>query len=189
LFLFLSLLRLRGISLSNSGNGRGIPKEKTGYMKRHSKDIVNILPKHTSFKIDRRSIMKRKVFLAGLVGVLLFLGLGLAGCSIESDDDGDDDEIGYLASTYTGNMSLSGQSKYAEIDFSSSGSFVFICSDAGISVSGTQTRPNAATVELYYNGVRFGDGSFVDSIFSQRQLKLKITSGDFTGATGILNRK
>jgi hypothetical protein len=69
-------------------SGGGIFKEKTGYAKRRFKDIVNILPGHASFGIYRRTIMKRKAFLAGVVGTLLLLGMvfAAAGCDTGSSE-------------------------------------------------------------------------------------------------------
>jgi hypothetical protein len=71
-----------------SGNVGGILKEKTGYAKGRSKDIVNILPGHSSFRFDRRTIMKRKVLLAGIVGALLLLGMVFAVTGCDSGSSG-----------------------------------------------------------------------------------------------------
>jgi hypothetical protein len=104
-----------GLSAGNSpsgGNGGGILKEKAGCAKRRFKDIVNILPGHNPFEICRRSIMKRKLFLTGLVGVLLLLGTVFLATSCDNGTSGGYTYIFTNNSSFEVTVSVSGIAEF-----------------------------------------------------------------------------
>jgi hypothetical protein len=120
--------------------------------------------------------MKSKVFLMGILSVMLVFGLTLTSCS-DDDDDGDNP----FAGSWTGTAIMDGQSASATITVTNSG-WNFKVPSISMNESGTYTRDNNSAT------LKSGSSTIGTANVSGSTLTVTLTAGDYRGGTGTFHK-
>ncbi|MDR2783622.1 MAG: hypothetical protein LBB48_07290 [Treponema sp.] len=118
--------------------------------------------------------MKKKLFLAGMLSIVLAFGIMVISC--DDKDDGNPFE-----GTWSGTASISGQSAAATITATGS-TWNFVCTAATVNESGTYTYSGSTAT------LKSGTTTLGTATISGKNLSVSLIAGSYSGATGTFSK-